>query len=149
LAAMGMLLLIACCNVANLLLAQAAARRREMAVRLAVGAGRSRILRQLVVEGLLLCSMATVSGLVLARAGLGLLTTWLLPYMPALQSRPEMNIQVLCFSVLLSVLTGFVSGLAPALAASKSDMATAFKDTASASGFAHSRIVRVLVVAQA
>jgi predicted permease len=147
-AAMGMLLLITCCNVANLLLAQAAARRREMAVRLAVGAGRGRIVRQLLVEGLLLCGTATAAGLVLARSGLDLLTKWLLPYMPALQSRPEMDISVLCFAVLLSALTCLLSGLAPALAASRNDMTAAFKDTASASGLRHSRLVGVLVMAQ-
>jgi macrolide transport system ATP-binding/permease protein len=147
-AAMGMLLLIACCNVANLLLAQAAARRREMAVRLAVGAGRGRIVRQLLIECLLLCGTATVAGLVLARSGLDLVTKWLLPYMPALKSRPEMDTTVLCFAVLLSVLTCLLSGLAPALAASRSDMTAAFKDTAPASGLQHSRLVRVLVIAQ-
>jgi predicted permease len=147
-AAVVTLLLIACFNVANLLLAQTAVRTREMAVRLAVGAGRGRLIRQLLIETLLLCGAATAAGLFLARWGLALLTKWLLPYARELNSRAEMNTTVLCFTVVLVVFTGLLSGLAPALTASRADVTTAFKHAAPASGLRRSRLVHGLVIGQ-
>jgi predicted permease len=111
--AVGLLWLIACVNVANLLLARSAARSHEMAVRAALGAGAARIFRQLLVESLVLAGMGGLAGLAVARFGLATLTVWLPPETPRL-AEVSMNPRVLAFGLVLTAATACVFGLAPA-----------------------------------
>jgi putative ABC transport system permease protein len=128
LAAVGMLLLIGCANVANLVLARGTAREREVAVRAALGAGRGRLVRQFLAENLLL---AIVGGLFGIALGYGLMVwlKYMLPpfYLPA-AINVEMDLRVLAFTFALAVTTGIVFGLAPALSATKLDLAGAMKE---------------------
>jgi len=130
LAAVGLLLLLACANVATLLLTRASARQREIAIRLAIGAGRGRLVRQLVAESLLLGLLGGALGWVLATyAG-----RFLLAYFPS-QAQPWQftpNLRVLLFAVGLSLLTGLVFGLAPALLATRPDLNAVLKGATTA-----------------
>ena len=146
----GLVLLIACANVANLLLVKASGRKREIAVRLAIGAGRWRLVRQLVAENVLLSLVGGVLGLVLAQYSRGLLwairpTTF--KYAAAL---PGLDWRVLAYTLLISLATGAVFGLAPALGSTRGDLTTDLKERtgepAYAAGFWNLR--SVLVVAQ-
>ncbi len=152
--AVGMVLLVACANVAGLMLARSAARQRELAVRLALGAGRSRIARQLLTESVLLSATGGVSGILLAY--------WSLQSLVAFMSRGGMwpshlavhlDVRVLVFTAAASVLTGILFGLAPAFRGMRLDLTPALKESPSAlsSGASHSRWLNLgssLVVAQ-
>jgi putative ABC transport system permease protein len=126
LATVGFLLLIACANLANLTLARAALRSREIAVRLALGAGRSRIIRQLVAESLVVSAVGAGAGLVLAHWCIKLM----LAFEPPDIQRPELigiNFPVFGFAAGLSVLATLLFGLAPSIAASRADLNSALK----------------------
>ena len=126
LAAVAVVLLIACTNVANLTLSRAATREKEVAIRSAMGAGRQRILRQLLTESLLLASLGGLLGLVFAIEGLSLLKALLPADTPRLMD-VRMDWRVLVFTGALAILTGLVVGLAPALHISRGALAESLK----------------------
>lgn len=146
LAAVALVLLIACVNVANLLLARAATRTREMAVRAALGAGRSRICRQVLTESVLLAFGGAGLGLLLAFAGLDWLKTIFPAGTPRL-STVTIDWRVLAFVAAVAVLTGVLFGLVPALEASRIDLSNSLK-TAWQHSVASSRIRHLLAVAE-
>ncbi len=117
--AVSFVLLIACANVANLMLGRAAVREREVAIRMSLGASRARLMRQLLTESLLLSLVSGVFGLALAFWGFRALITLGPDNIPRLD-QVTLDLRVLVFLFLVSVLTGLIFGLAPALAASKS-----------------------------
>lgn len=125
----GLVLLIACANVANLLIARAFARQKEISVRLSLGASRGQLVRQLLVESMVLSVAGGVAGIALAFA----MTRGLLALVPVegnpLLIRPEPDARILLFTLGVTVLTGLVFGLVPALRASRGDLWTALKDT--------------------
>jgi putative ABC transport system permease protein len=121
-AAVGVLLLIACANIASLLLARANVRSREISVRLAIGAGPGRVIRQLVTESMLLGLLGGVAGFLLARLTFNTLIT-VMPYIPSFRSNAiRVDYQVLAFSIGFALLSSVAFGLAPAIRASRQDL---------------------------
>jgi predicted permease len=114
---LGLVLLLACANIATLMLARGARRQREMSVRLALGAGRGRILRQMLVESLLLATIGGLSGLALAYAGRGAIA----------QYTPHFDWQVFGFTAAITIVTGLLFGFAPAFAALRTEIADSVK----------------------
>ena len=115
----GLILAIACANIANLLLARAASRRKEMAVRLGMGAGRGRVIRQLLTESVLLALLGGLLGILFAAGGIRFLTVLLQSGANPFPLHPGLNWQVLAAAAALSIVTGLLFGLAPALGATR------------------------------
>ena len=146
----GLVLLIACGNVANLLMARGAARQREIAIRMAVGAGRFRLIRQFLVESLLLSVLGSVVGLIVAAWTLGLLVASIPSSVGALGLSPELDLRMLGFNLALALLTGLLFGLAPAFRATRLNLeATLREQGSSVSGsLSQVRFRKGLVVSQ-
>ena len=147
--AVGFLLLIACANVANLQLAKATSRAREMAIRLSIGAGRGQLIRQLLTESVLVSVLGGLLGLVFAFWITELMVALMPSFFVPNEARIEVNGQVLFFCLLISVLTGILFGLAPALQASRPNLVESLKDEArGSSASAGGRTRSMLVVAE-
>jgi putative ABC transport system permease protein len=149
LGAVGCVLLIACANLANLLLARATARHREISIRAALGAGRGRIVRQLLTESVVLAICGGATGVILARWGLDALLALAPTSLPRV-SEIHLDSGVLLFSLALSVMTGLVFGIAPAWLAARADVNEALKQgtRGSTEGGARGRLRSALVVVE-
>lgn len=145
-AVVGMVLLIACANVGSLLLARATARKAEISLRMALGASRWRIVRQLLTESMLLAVVGGVCGVLLAQWGVVILVNIVAKESP-LNTRPDAT--VLAFTIGVSILAGLLFGLIPAIRASKTDLATAMKEkTRTRSRFGRLGLSSAMVVLQ-
>ena len=149
LAAVGLVLLIACANIASLLLARAQARRQEVAVRAALGAGQSRLLRQLLTESTLLALVGGVAGVGVAAVCIRLLPGLLHERLPGLLEQTRLDGAVLLFTLALSIFTGLLFGVVPALAMSRRDPFEAIKaGRRGGEARQHQRSLRALVIAE-
>ena len=153
LGAVAFVLLIACANVANILLARASARDKEIAIRTAIGAGRGRIVGQLLTESMLLALTGGALGLVLGNWGMKLLlaaTPGELPRMDELAAQSGLDLRVLGFTLLLSLATGVLFGLIPALRTSRADLHSTLKEGAgrATGGVRHLHTRGLLVVGE-
>jgi len=144
----GLVLLLACVNLANLLLARATERRKELAIRLAMGASRARIVRQLVTESVMLSLAGGLGGLLLAAWINNLVASIKLPTDIALVFDLHLDWRVLAFALAVSLATGVFFSLLPALQSSNPELVPALKDDSSLSGFRRSRLRNSLVVVQ-
>ena len=149
LGAVGLLLLIACANVSNLLLAKATAREKELAIRIALGSGRARIIRQLLVESLILAFAGAATGCLFAsiclRGLLALVPIWTFPD----EADISVNMPVLLATIVIAMLTGILFGLTPALTASRRDVNETLKaGTRGNSGFRGGRLRHLLIVSE-
>ncbi len=151
----GLILALACANTASLLLARAAARSREMAVRLSMGAGRLRVIRQLLTESTLLAFLAAVLGILFAFGGVRFLTLLLANGQENFTLHAELNWQVLGATLVLSLLCGTLFGLAPAIQSTRTDIIPALKESRAGGpasparhGFLRMSLNQVLVISQ-
>ena len=147
-AAVGLLLLIACVNVSNLLMARGAAREREMALRAAIGAGRARLMRQLLTEGLLIALGGVLLGVPLAYLGLNAIVALVPPDTIPDESEIAINSAVLLFTVVVSAVTAVIFGLAPAWQSSHTDLSSSLKEGARSVAGGRRRVSNGLVVAE-
>jgi predicted permease len=146
LGAVGFVLVIACANVANLLMARASVRRKEIAIRAALGAGQSRVIRQFVTESLLLAFLGGAAGLVLARATLFAVVHWGAQAIPRIEDT-AIDLNVLGFTVVVTMLTGVLFGLAPASTMRKQSLDEVLREDAkSTSSSFHQQNLRALLV---
>jgi putative ABC transport system permease protein len=150
LAAVGMVLLIGCANLANLTLARSTAREREVAIRASVGAGRWRLARQFLTENVLLSIIGGVLGIALGYALMAGLKAAVPPFSLPAEADIRLDLRVLLFAVGLSILTGLIFGLAPAIQATRSDLANSMKEggRGSGTGTAKQRLRSGLVVTE-
>lgn len=149
LAAVGLLLLIACCNVANMLLARATVREREMTLRSALGASRARIVRQLLVESLLLALAGSVAGCLIAGGGIRALVLAMPRENVAYETEIALDGPVLAFALAAATLSAFLFGLLPALHAARRDVLPGLRSSGKGMGSAgHGRVRNGLVAAQ-
>ena len=144
-AAVGLVLVIACANISNLLLARATARGRELAVRLALGSGRGGLVRQFLAESLLLALVSGALGLLLAAWSIAAVTKLDLPQIPRLDE-VSLDGRALAFSLLVSLLTGVVVGLTPALQSRRADLQRSLQEGSKGSAGTGRRFARQLLV---
>ncbi len=146
----GLVLLIACVNLANLLLAQAAKREKELSIRAAMGAGRFRLVRQLLTESTLLSLLGGLAGLVVAYWGRNLLWSFRPPFLADGSIDLSFDARVLGFTLLISLLTGLVFGIIPAIKASGTDINEVLKTggRGGALGWTHNRLRGLLVISE-
>jgi putative ABC transport system permease protein len=148
-AAVGFVLLIACVNLANLLLSRSTARRREMGIRSSLGAGRGRLIRQLLTESVVLSLLGAILGLILAKVGTGLLVG-LSPNILPRAKEIALDARALGFTGAIAILTGLLFGLAPALHMAKTDLMASLREggRGNAIGFRHNRLRSLLVAGE-
>ena len=146
-AAAGLVLAIACANVANLMLVRAATRQKELAIRSALGAGRLRLARQLLAESLLIAVIGSIAGLLLARWLLSALVVSTTPGLPR-AAEIDLDGRVLIFTAVCSILTGFLFGLIPAIRAGRVDPEQALKESGRGRGSLKQKTRGVLVISE-